>query len=261
MITGLQDDLKVLGFRRATVLSVNKKSQHGEVRVKIHGLSPPDDKEGIICRPANTPVCGFGSTSGATSGMVPPVGAQVLVGFENNNLNLPRYFCGLPLENDQGRLPAECRDTATADPSKVAVPIKTGRGSALVFNDKEGTTELTGPKANVDNYNTNKDNMSSVLIKEGQILVTTKKGDFISINSDGSIDIYASRDHTVVSDGQIYMRGKTGINIYGDAKVLIYGASKVDVKSAVAVNLDAPRVNLNCGRSETAQTDIPSGSR
>ena len=214
------NSLAYTGIYRAQVINNVDPQAYGRVQVSIPGLSGPQNAT-VWARPSSP----FGYAPGKQgSFVVPTIGAQVYVFFENGDTSLPVYFAGVVLNNQ-------------------VLPDATIDGP----NPKEFVI-YRSPNGNVVRVSDNKN----------KILLDTTNGSSITIdNSSTSITIKNAVGQSVVIDGQgnITITTPNNTNVNASNNVNINASSNTNISATSTINLDASTIAISSstGPSVTVQ--------
>ncbi len=154
-------------------------------------------------------ICSFFSGPGRGAFFLPAKEDEVLVAFNQGNVNLP-YVIGF-LWNGVDKPPVPAKEMQDVR------EIKTASGQVIRFEEKKNERITITDK------------------KNNKIVIDTKKGS-INVSCDKNIDIISSK-------GTITLKG-SNVKIDAKSSVAISG-SKIDIKAKGVLTLKGSRINLN----------------
>jgi uncharacterized protein involved in type VI secretion and phage assembly len=204
----------------------------GRVKVRFPFLGgKAKDNETSWCRVAR-PV----SHQNAGDWILPDVGDEVLISFENNDLGRPIIVGSLYTETHSP--PQTGRDSDFNKDGKNALrAIVTKSGHTLLFDDTSGkeTVLLKGSQGHSLTFN-----------KDG-FKIETQGGEKITLKNKNSITIQSTQGHTLMMDEKgVQIQNKNGdrvelsdqgITIKTAQKVLIAGSSKIELGEGASKSL------------------------
>ena len=237
------------GFHRGVVISRDDPDKQNRIKVAIpaiYGDTPTPELPWVYpCSPSwptsnkGTDGSVNGTSSGKTgaggSANVPPLGAPVIVAFEGGDHRYPMYFGGAP----------------TKPAGLTGIPDYTFA--------KNGNSP--------DNYSYTTPNGSMVQIDNRpgaeKIIAIAPTGDYVSISQSGLVEVKAKKTVSIKGadivsidcDSAVQIRGNKVI-VYSSGDLVVEGASSVNVNSNSVVNIQASQINLNCGSSQTAVSNL-----
>jgi phage protein D len=182
--------------------------------------------------------------NGYGSVMMPEVGDEVLVAFEQGDLRRPYLLGGL--YNGQDKPPTGAPDLIDSSSGKVNRRGFVSRtGHTLSFAEKEGTNDGILLKTGGDNY----------------VIELSKKDQKVTINADGSIEIEAKGGPGAVkitASGdldlkakKISMKADSGVEIDGGAGNVDMKGVQVSAKGTAKLSMEAATISVNA--SATAE--------
>lgn len=192
---------------RAKVLNNVDPNNSGRVEVLIPGLSGPQNTT-FWARPASA--FGYNPTSQG-SFVVPSIGSQVYIFFENGDPSFPIYFAGVVLE--QQVLPS-----AQIDGSNVR--------EFVIYQS---------PNNNIIRVSDNKN----------KIILQTTNGSLITIdNSTNQIEISSTGNINVLSAATINVNAQATINVNAQSDITITSNTTVTINASDLVTISAPVINM-----------------
>lgn len=237
------------GFYRGLVISRDDPDKQGRVKVSlphVYGDIPVDELPWVYPTTSswNTSNMGqAGSANGLQPGKagaggnvnVPPLGSPVVVAFEGGDHRYPMYFggsFGKPQIANQVPNYSFSKNGNSPDNYSMTTPD----GSMVQIDNRPGTQK---------------------------IIAIAPTGDYVSIAQSGLIEVKAKKTVSIKGaelvsidcDSAVQIRGNKVI-VYSSGDLVIEGASSVNVNSNSVVNIQAGQINLNCGSSQTAQSQF-----
>ena len=266
------------GFYRAIVEDNNDPTKRGRVRVRIWGLHTDKltktVKEGIPtnelpwaepCLPIHE-----GGVSGFGIFGVPLQGSHVMVFFENNNLNQPRYFASLP------SFPTQAPDTSKGfnDPAgkypkreRLNEPdyhrLSRGESSRTLVDKKnsdaaKAVATATGKTWNEPSLYNSRYPHNFVIATHGGVVIemdSTPQGNrlhlyhpsnsYVEIGHNGDMIIRNQNDKYEIVLGSKNAHTKGDDNTTADGDINIFAGANVNVKATGNVNIEGSLVNIN----------------
>jgi hypothetical protein len=238
-----------LGFFRGLVVARNDPDNQNRIKIAlphVYGDIPIDELPWVYPCSSSWPTSNKGqngAVNGTQSGQtgaggstnVPPLGSPVIVAFEGGDHRYPMYFGGAP----------------TKPAGLTPIPKYT-------FSKNPGSP---------DNYSYTTPNGSMVQIDNRpgaeKIIAIAPTGDYVSISQAGLIEVKGKKTVSIKGaelvsidcDSAVQMRGNKVI-LYSSGDLVVEGASSVNVNSNSVVNIQASQINLNCGSSQTAKSNL-----
>jgi hypothetical protein len=245
------------GVYRGVIVSRDDPDKQGRVKVAlphVFGDVPVDElpwvypitsawnvaggEEGGAGGSGNPGNPGGGSSNGKQTGgtvNVPPMGAPVVCMFEGGDHRYPMYMggsFGKPGFTDTVPEHSFAANSNSPDNYSFTSP----RGTKLMSDERPG--------------------------KE-KVFMTTPEGDYVSISkaglteikAKGTVSIKAANLVSVQCDSSVQLKGNKVI-LYSTGDLVVEGASSVNVNSNSVVNVQAATINLNCGSSQTAVSQL-----
>jgi len=241
----------LLGIHRGQV--VDRSDSQNRVRVMVPGVHGPSVSVPEL--PWAYPLAQAHNTSnpafpsGGTSS-VPPLGSWVAVHFEKGDARFPLYQgAGFGAPNFPNTVPA----FSYPQPATGAAPPPSGQATAPPGGSPDNFSHTTpdGTMIQLDNRPGTQ-----------KILAMDPKGNYVSIAQSGLVEV-KSKDAvsikganliTVNCDSAIQIKGNKCI-VYASGDLVVEGANSVNVNSGTVVNVQAAKINLNCGSSSTGKGD------
>ena len=204
----------------------------GRVKVRLPFLGgKAKDNESLWCR-VTRPV----SHAQAGDWILPDVGDEVLVGYENNDLSRPIVMGSIYSETNsppqigrEGDFNKDGKNTLRA--------LKTKTGHTLLFDDTSGKEAIVIQDAGGH----------SITFDKNGIKVLTKKGELLELKDDQSVLLKCSKGHSVTmnesgvkiesKDGDKLEMKSSGITIQSAQKVTIAGSSKIELGEGASKSL------------------------
>lgn len=234
-----RENNRVYGVVTGIVTNIKDPDNKGRVKVKL--LSKVNKNNETDYMRVAVPM------AGKDMGMffMPEVGDEVLVAFDNSNINRP-YVIGR-LWNDKSKAPAEIKDgkndirkiktksgheiTFNDEKDKEEINIKTSNALELSLNDKENKIEIKDKKEknfiNIDVEN------ESIKLKCSQKIVIEANGNKIELDgSNGKIKI-ESTNSIVLKSQQIDIDASAGINIKSASYTNIKSDGPASIKGTI----------------------------
>lgn len=178
--------------------------------------------------------------------ILPEVGDEVLVAFENNNLDNPIVIGSL--------YNGASKQSDTYDADNYIKNIKTKAGNEIRFLDKPGSEQIT---------------ITNKTANDNQVILTVEDSGKITITSNGKIELTApdiklsANDHLALCGGQVAISG-TKISLHTDDgevlidgnKVSVNGTSEVDVSGAQIKVAADTQLTVDGGQSATIKAAL-----
>jgi phage protein D/phage baseplate assembly protein gpV len=201
------------GFKQGPVLGVvtNNDDPDDEGRVKVRIPSLKDSEESAWARVVAP---GAGNNRGFLS--LPEVSDEVLVVFENDDINRPLVLGGLwSQQNTIPTPPSECIESGTV---KIRQMV-TGTGVKIELDDNDNSILITNP-----------DGQYSIKISENDSTIEIKSGGEVKIQSQQKTIIEAQGDVEINATGNLKMQGQ---------QVEITANASAEIKANASLNLEA----------------------
>jgi len=217
---------RIYGVVTALVTSNQDSDNMGRVKVKFPWMGEAQDKQSYWAR-----ITTFMAGSNRGGYFLPEVDDEVLVAFENGDINYP-YVIGTlwngvdkPIEkNSDGKNNIKAIQSRsghkiilddTKDKEKFILKDKTGK-RVLTFDVKNKSLELEN----------NEDKGIVKIFAKGKL----------SIETEDTLDLKAKKDITIKSSGDITLDGKN-VNIKSSANTSVKSSAKFEVKASAGVKM------------------------
>lgn len=195
--------------------------------------------------------------AGGTIGsfFLPEVGDEVLVAFENGNINLP-YVIGA-LWNGKNKPPE-----TNSDGKNNIRKIKSRSGHELIFNDEENKENIeihtkAGHKIFLDDTSDeekieilDKSGNNSILIDSDANSITMSGQKKIDIKSGNNSIIIDSDNNSIAMSGQMKIEIKSGSN----SITIDSAANSIAISSQLKLSLKAPNIEIEAGGMMTIKS-------
>lgn len=213
------------GLMVGIVTDIADPEKIGRVKIKLPWLSDTDAPDW-----ARVVSVGGGKARGII--FTPEINDEVLVGFEQGNLNRPYVLGGLWNGKDAPAI-------ATADAAKngavVQRAIVSRSGHKIILDDTEGSETITI---------TDKGGNKFVIKSQDNSLTIETKGN-ITIESKGNMSFKATGNMALEATGNISLKATGNLAAEATAKAELKGGAGVDVSSPAITNVKGSILNLN----------------
>lgn len=225
------------GVYRGVIVSRDDPDKQGRVKVAlphIYGDVPVDELPWVYPITSAWQTSDKERKSGGTVN-VPPLGAPVVVQFEGGDHRYPMYIggsFGKPGFTDTVPDHTFAKNGNSPDNYSFTSP----RGTTIQCDERPGKEKVI------------------MYLPEGDYISVSKAG-LIEVSSKQTVSIKAASLVSVQCDSAVQVKGNK-IIVYSTGDLVVEGASSVNVNSGSVVNVQAPSINLNCGSSSTAVSQI-----
>ena len=217
--------MQVAGIQIGTVVNNNDPDQQGRIQVSFPAFDGTSSSSW-----AQVVVPLAGNAYGVY--MLPEVGDQVIVAFQNNNFDHPVVLGGV--------YSGSGKQSDTNDSNNYIKNIKTKAGNEIRFIDKPGSEQIT-----ITNKTSN----------DNQVILTVEDSGKITITSNGKIELTApdiklsANDHLDICGGQVSITGSK-IAIHSDGQMIVDG-EKTEISGSTEVDVSAPQVQITANTQLT----------
>ena len=215
------------GFNQGPVLGVvtNNDDPDDEGKVKVQIPSLEDSAESTWARVVAP---GAGDNRGFLS--LPQVSDEVLVVFENDDINRPLVLGGLwSQQNTIPTPPSECIESGTVKMRQLV----TGTGVKIEIDDNNNSVLITNP-----------DEQYSILISENDSKIEIKSGGDVKIQSQQKTVIEAQGDVEINATGNLKMQGQQ-VDITANASAKIKASASMNVEASGNTVIKGAIVQIN----------------
>ncbi len=209
VLSSINDD----GFRQGAVLGVvtNNEDPDDECRVKVKIPSIKDSEESAWARLIAT---GAGKDRGLQ--WLPEVNDEVLIVFENNDINRPLVIGGLWSAKNNPPLPSSgCLDSGKVNTRQIV----TRSGTKIVLEDDDNIITISNPD-------------------ESYHLKISEKDTKIEIISGGDISVEAQQNATVKTQGDVNVEATGNVSVKGQ-QVEVSANTNAKITASANMNLEA----------------------
>jgi len=196
----------------------------GRVKVKYPWMS--DDAESDWIR-VNSP----GACSNKGFAMIPAVGDEVTVAFEQGEFNRPVVLGGL--WNGQAAMPDEVKNAPSGEKDKVQSWHSVNHHIAMFDNSDDKIEIVTGKGRSI----TLSDKDSKITIKTSGVELVLDDSK-MTIKTQSTIDYQSSGGTAIKSSGDLNLEANGNVNIKAGGNVVIQGGGNVDVNGSL-INLNS----------------------
>ncbi|KAB8144608.1 VgrG-related protein [Chloroflexia bacterium SDU3-3] len=197
----------------------------GRVKVKLPWLT--NDHTTYWARLVST---GGGNNRGTH--ILPEINDEVLVGFEQGDLDRPFVIGGLWNGKDA---PPNTTDKAVSGGKVIQRTFYSRIGHKFIIDDSDGAAGISI----ID-----KDNNSIIITTKPGTLEITMKGD-VTIKTDKSLIVEAKKDITMKAQGNMSLEAQGNVSIKANGKAELSSSTGTDVKSSAVTNIKGSMINLN----------------
>jgi uncharacterized protein involved in type VI secretion and phage assembly len=218
---------KIYGVVTAVV--TNNKDDEGMARIKVTFPWLAENDESHWARIATMMA---GNDRGTY--FIPEIGDEVLVAFENGDINFP-YVIGA-LWNGKDKV-----HEINSDGKNNLRVIKSRCGHKVIFDDTKGKEKIT-----IIDYTENR-----------KIVIDSEKKNIDIYNKDGMINMYAGGDINIQTSANLNIKASGDINTQADANINTKASSNISQKSGSSTKTEAgSTMNIKSGGVNTIKGSL-----